>query len=130
MNNKSYSILTKEMINNHEHNGSVPENCFCSVCNVHMNRIKRSRPLDTHQEHNAYSSDGSKDRRCPDRLQTLHKNLNPTKDHSSERLRKLTQYPILDTDPTLDSSNFSNTISRSSHPIGKITNMLFINLFI
>lgn len=126
MNNKSYSILTKEIINNYEHNGSVPENCFCSVCNVHMNRIKRSRPLDTHQEHNAYSSDEFKDRRCPDRLQTLHNNLYPIKDHSSERLLKLTQYPILDTDPTLDISNFSNILSRSSHPIGKITNILFI----
>lgn len=126
MNNKSYSILTKEMINNHEHNGSIPDNCFCPVCNVHMNRIKRSRPLDTHQEHNGLSTDGIKERRCPiDRLQTLRTNIHQTMDNS-DRLLKLTPYPILDTDPTLDSLNFSNTLSRSSHSIGKI--MLIYNL--
>lgn len=120
MNSKSYSILTKEMINNDEHNGSIPENCFCPVCNVHMNRVKRSRPLDTHQEHNAYSSDGIKERLCPvDRLQTLRTSLHPTMDHSSERLLKLTPYPILDTDPSLDNLNYSNVLTRSSHSTGK-----------
>lgn len=120
MNNKSYSMLTKEMINNHEHNGSVPENCFCPVCNVHMNKIKRSRPLDTHQEHNVFSLDGIKDRRCPvDRIQTIHSNLHQNMDHNSERLLKLTPYPILDTDPTLDNLNFSTTLSRSPQSIGK-----------
>lgn len=120
MNNKSYSILTKEIISNHEHNGSVPENCFCPVCNVHMNRIKRSRPLDTHQEHNALSSDSIKERRCPvDRLQTIRTNLHQTMDHNSERLLTLTPYPILDTDPTLDNLSYSNALSRSPHSIGK-----------
>lgn len=120
MNNKPYPIVSKEMMNNHEHNnGSVPENCFCPVCNVHMNRIKRSRPLDTHQEHNAFSLDGIKERRCPvDRLQNLRGSLHPTIEHSSERLIKLSPYPILDTDPSLDSLNFSNPISRSPHSIG------------
>lgn len=121
MNSKSYSILTKEMINDHDHNEIVPENCFCPVCNVHMNRVKRSRPLDTHQEHNALSSDGIKDRQCSlDRIQTLRSNLHHTVDHSSERLLKLTPYPILDTDPTLNNLNFSNTLSRSPHSIGKM----------
>lgn len=114
MNNKPYSILTKEMIHSHKHNnGSIPENCFCPVCNVHMNRIKRSRPLDTHQEHNAFSSDGPKERR------SLRSNFHPTIDHGSERLIKLSSYPVLDTDSTLDSINFPNAISRSSHSIGK-----------
>lgn len=123
MNNKSYSYLTKEMINNYEHNGSVPENCFCSVCNVHMNRIKRSRPLDTRQEHNAFSSDVIKERRGPDCLQTLHTNVHTTMDHS-ERLLKLNPYPILDTDSTLDGLNFSNTLYRSPHVIGE--NIIYI----
>jgi len=120
MNNKSYSLLTKEMINNSEHDGTVPENCFCPVCNVHMNRIKRSRPLDTHQEHNAFSSDGIKERWCHiDRLQTLRTNSHQTMDHSSERLLKLNPYPILDTDPTLDNLNYSNALSRFPHSLGK-----------
>lgn len=119
MNNKSYSLLTKEMINNSEHDGTVPENCFCPVCNVHMNRIKRSRPLDTHQEHNAFSSDGIKERWCHiDRLQTLRTNSHQTMDHSSERLLKLNPYPILDTDPTLDNLNYSNALSRFPHSLG------------
>lgn len=114
------------MINN-EHNGSVPENCFCPVCNVHMNRIKRSRPLDTYQENNAFSLDGIKERRCSiDRLQTLHTNLHQTMDHTSERLLKLTPYPILDTDSTLDNLNYSAALSRS-HPLGK--GMLLNNLY-
>lgn len=123
MNNKSYSMLTKEMINNHEHNGSAPENCFCTMCNRHMNRIKRSRGLDTYQEHNAYASNGIKDWRCPDRLQTLHNNLHPIVDHSSERLLKLNQYPISDNDDTtMDSLNYSNGLSRSPHS-GKKTRL-------
>lgn len=111
--------MTKEMINSHEHNGSIPENCICSVCNVHVNRIKRSRPLDTHQLHNSYTPDGIKDWICPDRLQTLHNNLQPTMDHNSERLLKLNQFPILDTDSTLNSLHFSKTLPRSPHSIGK-----------
>lgn len=107
-------------MNNHEHDGSIPENCFCPVCNVHMNRIKRSRPLDTHQEHNAFLSDGIKERRCPvDCLQSFHSNLHPTLEHSSERLLKLAPYPILDTDPTLNGLHFSNALPRSPHSIGK-----------
>lgn len=119
MNNKSYSILTKDMINTSEHDESVPENCFCPVCNVHMNRIKRSRPLDTHQEHNAFSPDGIKERWCPmDRLQNLRTNLHQTMDHGSERLLKLNPYPILDTDPILDNLNYSNALSKSPHLLG------------
>lgn len=119
MNNKSYSILTKDMINNSEHDETVPENCFCPVCNVHMNRIKRSRPLDTHQEHNAFSPDGMKERWCPiDRLQTIRTNVYQTTDHSSERLIKLNPYPILDTDPILDNLNYSNALSKSPHSLG------------
>jgi tubulin polyglutamylase TTLL4 len=90
-----------------------------------MNRIKRSRALDTHNvtEHNAFSSNGIKERQCPvDRFQTLRANLHQKIDHSSERLIKLTPYPILDTDPTLDDLNFSNKLSRSRHSIGKIIN--------
>ncbi|VVC41200.1 Hypothetical protein CINCED_3A015863 [Cinara cedri] len=113
MNNKSYSILTKDEINN-EHNGCVPENCFCPLCDLHMNRIKKSRPLDTHQENNAFSIDGIKERRCPiDRLQTIRTNLHQTMDHSSERLLKLPPYPILNTDPTLDNLNFSTTLPKT-----------------
>jgi len=120
MNNKPYSILTKEIVNDHEHNGSVPENCFCHICNIQMNRMKRSRPLDTHQEHDMFLSDGIKECRCPvDRLQTLRTTLHPTMDHNSERLIKLSPYPIFDTDPTLVSLNFSNSLSRSTHSIGK-----------
>lgn len=121
MNNKSYSILAKDMINNHEHNGSIPENCFCHVCNVHMNRIKRSRALDTHPEHNAFSTDGIKERQCSvDRFQTLRANLHQKMDHSSERLLKLRPFPILDTDAALDNLDFSNALSRSPHSIGMI----------
>jgi len=120
MNNKSYSILTEEMINNTEHDETIPENVFCPVCNVHMIRIKRSRPLDTHQEHDTFSSDGIKKRWCPiDRLQTLRTNSHQTMDHSKERLIKLNPYLILDTDPTLDNVNHSNALSRSPHSIGK-----------
>lgn len=121
MNNKSYSLLTKDMINNHEHNGSIPENCFCHICNVHMNRVNRSRALDTHPEHNAYVSDGIKERQCPvNRFQTIRANLHQKIDNNSERLLKLTPYPILDTGSTLDNINFSNTASRSPHSIGNM----------
>lgn len=117
MNNKSYSILTKDMINN-EHNGSVPENCFCPICDVQMNKIKRSRLLETYQENNEFSLDGIKER-CPiDCLQTFRTNLHHTMDHSSERLPKLNPYSILDTDSTVDSSHFSTALLRT-HSSGK-----------
>lgn len=122
MNNTPYSILTKEIMINQEHDGSVPENCVCPVCNVHMNKIKRSRPLDTHQEHNAFSSDGIKERRCPvDRLQTIRSNLHPAIENSSERLQKLSSYPILDSEPPLNGLHFSNSLCRSPHSKGKTT---------
>lgn len=120
MNNKPYSILTKEIMTNQEHNGSIPEDCVCPVCNVHMNRIKRSRPLDTHQDHNAYSSDGIKERQCPvDRIQTIRSNLHPAIDNSSEILQKLSSYPTLESEPSLNSLNFSNSSCRPPHSNGK-----------
>ncbi|XP_026818449.1 tubulin polyglutamylase TTLL4-like [Rhopalosiphum maidis] len=122
MNNRSYSILTKQIVNNSKHEKDLPENVFCSVCNVYMNRIKRSQIFDTHQEHNVFLSDRTKE--CwhsIDRLQTLHNNLHPTVDYtcSSERQLKLNPYLILDTDPILDNLSNSNALSRYSHSLGK-----------
>ncbi|XP_022163960.1 uncharacterized protein LOC111029304 [Myzus persicae] len=114
MNNKSYSILPTDMFNNSKDDGTVLEHFFCPVCNVHMNRIKRFQPLDIHQQHKSLSSDGIKELWKPmDQLQTLHTNLHQIKNHSSEVLLKLNPYLILDTDPTLDNLNYSNTLSRS-----------------
>ncbi|VVC44640.1 Hypothetical protein CINCED_3A020272 [Cinara cedri] len=114
MNNKSHSILTKDTINN---GNSVQKNCFCPLCDIHMNRIKR--PLNTHQENNEKALDGIKEARCSiDRLQTLCTNLHQTMDHSSEKLLKLNPYPILDTDPTMDNLNFSTTLPKI-HSLGQ-----------
>ncbi|KAE9524189.1 hypothetical protein AGLY_015434 [Aphis glycines] len=114
------------MINNCEHDGYVLENGFCPVCNVPMNKIKKSRPFDTHQEHNTFSSDGNKERRCPiDRLQTVRTNLHQTRNHSSERLLKLNPYLILDTDPTLGNLNCSNALSRYPHSFGIVPENCF-----
>jgi tubulin polyglutamylase TTLL4 len=123
MNNRSYSILTKQIFNNSKHTKNLPENVFCSVCNVYMNRIERSQLFDTHQEHNVFLSDRTKE--CwhsIDCLQTLHNNLHQTVDHtycSSERQLKLNPYLMLDTDPTLDNLKNSNALSRYSHSLGK-----------
>lgn len=92
-----------------------------------INRIKRSRQLDISQEHNAFSSARIKER-CPvDRLQTFHSNSYSNTDNSSKRLLKLNPFLILDTDPSLDSSNVSRALSRSPRPIG---NCVFYNLLI
>lgn len=125
MNDELYSYLTKDIINNYEHNGSLPENCFCPVCNVHMNRIKKSRLHDEHQEYNSLSPDGIKERQDLDRLQTIKTNFHFTINHS-DRLLKLNPYPILDTDPALGGLNFSNKLYRSPHVISKniINNLL------
>uniref|UniRef100_A0A2S2PW90 Uncharacterized protein n=2 Tax=Schizaphis graminum TaxID=13262 RepID=A0A2S2PW90_SCHGA len=128
MNNRSYSILTKQIVNNFKHEKNFPENVFCSVCNVYMNRIKRSQILDTHQEQNEFLSDRTKE--CwhsIDCLQTLHNNLHQTVDHtsSSERQLKLNPYLILDTDPTLDNLNNSNSLYRYSHSLGTVPDIFF-----
>lgn len=119
MNNKSYSILTKEIVNNSE----VPETFFCLVCNVHMNRIYGFQPLlyhYIHQQHKSFSSDGIEEWwSLMDQLQTLRTNSHKVKDHSSEILLKLNPYMILDTDPILDNLNYLNTLSRSHHSLGK-----------
>lgn len=110
------------MINNSKHNGTVLENLFCPVCNVHinMNKIKRFRSLDISQQHTAFSSDAIKEQcSSKDQLQTLSTNLHQIKDHSSEILIKLNPYLILDTDPTLDNLNHSNKLSRFPHSSGK-----------
>jgi len=120
MNNRSYPILTKQIVNNSNHKENVPENVSCSVCNVYTNGIKRSRTFDTHQEHNVFLSDRTKECQCSnDRLQTLHTDLHQTVDHSSERQLKLNPYLILDTDPTLDNLKYSNALYRYSHSLGK-----------
>lgn len=120
MNHKSYSILTKEMINNSEDDGTVPDIFFCPVCNVHMNKINRFRPLDIHQQIKSFSSDGIKEWwSSMDQLQTLRTNLHQVKNYSSEILLKLNHYQILDTDPTLDNLNYLNSLSRSLHLLGK-----------
>ncbi|XP_050428184.1 uncharacterized protein LOC126838099 isoform X2 [Adelges cooleyi] len=123
MNNTNYSVLTKELIARHEHNESLPEKCFCPLCNVHMSKIKRGRPLDAHQDNNAYSSDVIKERCCAvDRMPSLHANLHV--DHSGERLLKLNPYPVLDTDPTLENVNYVNSTSKPMHSINNKTKEL------
>jgi len=108
------------MINNSENDRTVPDIFFCPVCNVHMNKINRFRPLDIHQQLKSFSSDGIKEwRSSMDQLQTLRSNLHQVKDYSSEILLKLNHYLILDTDPTLDSLNYLNPVSRSLHSLGK-----------
>jgi len=120
MNNKSYSILLKEMVNNSEDDKTVPENFFCPICNGHMNRINRIRSLDIHQQHKSLSSDGIKECWSPmDQLQTLCTNLHQVMDHSSKILLKLNPYLILDADSTLDNSNYFNILSRSPRSSGK-----------
>lgn len=85
-----------------------------------MNIIKISQPLDTHQQHNVFSSDGIKEQWYPiDRLQTFRTNSYETMDHSSERLLKLSPHPIFNTDPTLDNLNYSNASSRPLNSLGK-----------
>ncbi|XP_025190868.1 tubulin polyglutamylase TTLL4-like [Melanaphis sacchari] len=107
------------MINNSECDGSVPENCICPRCNVHMNKIKKPQLFDTRKEHNTFSSDGIKERRCSiDRLQTVRSNMHKTRNHNSEKLLELNPYLILDTDPTLKNLNFSNPLSRYPHSFG------------
>jgi len=119
MNNRSYPILTKQIVNNFNHKENVPEN-VCSVCNVYTNKIKRSQTFDTHKVHNVFLSDRTKECQCPkDYLQTLHTNLHQTVVHSSERQLKLNPYLILDTDPTLDNLKYSNALSKYSHSLGK-----------
>lgn len=117
MNNKSPSILIKDMINN-EHNESVPENYFSPVCDGTMNKIKSSRRLDTYQKNEEFSFDGINGRYSIDRLQTLPKNLHQAMDHSSENLLKLSPYSILDTEPTFLNMNLSTSLLRS-HSLGK-----------
>uniref|UniRef100_A0A2S2N7U1 Uncharacterized protein n=1 Tax=Schizaphis graminum TaxID=13262 RepID=A0A2S2N7U1_SCHGA len=101
--------------------GTVPENCVCGVCavsNIHVNTIKRSQSLDIHQQINALTSDEIKEQLCPiDHLQTLHTNLHQKMDHSKERLLKLSPYPILDTDPTLENLSYLNAISKSPNSL-------------
>lgn len=104
------------MVNNLLNIGTVPENCFCAVSNTNMNRIKRSQPLDTHQQYSALSSDEIKEQLCPiDYLQSIHKKM----DHNKERLLELSPYPILDTDPTLENLNYSNAISKPFNSLSK-----------
>jgi len=108
------------LVNNLPNVGTVPENYFCPECNVHMNKVKKPQPLDTHQEHNEFSADGIKERRYPiDRIQTFRTDFQQTMDRSSEKLLKLNPYPILDTDPTLNNLNYSNALSKSPHLFGK-----------
>jgi len=108
------------LVNNLPNVGTVPQNYFCPICNVHLNKLKISLPLDTHQEHNEFSKDGIKERRCPlDRIQTLRTDFQQTMDRSSEKLVKLNPYPIMDTDPTLNNLNYSNALSKSLHLFGK-----------
>lgn len=108
------------LVNNLPNVGAVQENYFCPVCNVHMNKLKKSRPLDTHQEHNAFSKDGIKERRCPlDRIQNLRTDFQQTMDRSSEKLVKLNPYPVMDTDPTWNNLYYSNALSKSLHSFGK-----------
>ncbi|KAE9535227.1 hypothetical protein AGLY_007960 [Aphis glycines] len=129
MNNRSYPILTKQIVNNSNHKENVPENVSCSVCNVYMNGIKRSQTFDTHQEHNVFLSDRTKECLCPkDCLQTLHTNFHQTVDHSSERQLKLSPYLILDTDPTLDDLKYSNALSRYSHSLGTVSENVFCSV--
>jgi len=111
----------KEKAINSEHNGTVPENCFFPVCNDHnVNLIKRSRPLDIHQTHNTFSSNGIKERRYPkDHLRTVSSNSHQTMGCNTEKLLKLNPYLLLDTDPTLDNLNYSNVLSRCPHSVGK-----------
>ncbi|XP_060857271.1 tubulin monoglutamylase TTLL4-like isoform X3 [Metopolophium dirhodum] len=124
MNNKSYSILTKETVNNSEDDETEPEIFFCPACNVHMNKIYQFRPLlyhFIHQQHKSFSSDGIEEWWSPmDQLQILRTNLHRVKDHSSEIFLKLNPYLILDTDPTLDNLNYLNTLSRSPHSLDVI----------
>ncbi|XP_025207302.1 uncharacterized protein LOC112603094 [Melanaphis sacchari] len=97
---------------------TASEDYFCTVCNVHMNIIKQSQPFDIHQQYNAFSLDGIKEQLCPiDHLQTSHTNLHQKMDHGKETLLKLNPYLILDTDPTLNSLNYSNVLSRSPHSL-------------
>lgn len=106
-----------------EHGGTVPENCICPVCNVHMNLVKKSRPLDNHQAHKIITSDGIKERgHLKDRVQTLRTDFQQTMDRNKEKkekLLKLNPYIILDTDPTLDNLNYSNGLSRNPHSFSK-----------
>lgn len=105
---------------NSEHDGTVPDNCFCPVCNAHMNLIKKSRPIDIHQAHKTISSNGIKERwHLKDNLQTLRTDFQQTMNRNKEKLLKLNPYLILDTDPTLDDFNYSNVQSRYSHPFSK-----------
>jgi len=123
MNNKSYSILTKEIVNNSEDDRTVIATFFFFFFNVHMNRIHGFRPLlyhYIHQQHKSFSSDGIEEWwSLMDQLQTLRTNLHEVKDHSSEILLKLNHYMILDTDPTFYNLNYLNTLSRSPHSLGK-----------
>jgi len=105
---------------NSEHDGTVPENRFCPVCNAHMNLIKKSRPLDIHQAHKTFSSDGIKEQwHLKDNLRTFRTNFQQTMDRNKEKLLKLNPYLILDTDPTLDDLNYSNVLSRYPNSFGK-----------
>ena len=106
---------------NSEHAGTVPENCFCPVCNAHMHLVKRSRPLDIHQSHKTFSSENGIKEQChlKDNLQTFRTNFQQTMDRNKEKLLKLNPYLILDTDPTLDDSNYSNVLSRYPNSFGK-----------
>jgi len=98
----------------------VPENYFCPVCDVHMNKTKKSRPLDKQQEHNEFSADRIKERRCTiDRIQTLRTDFQQTTDLSSEKLLKLNPYPILNSGPTSNNLNYSNALPKSPHSFGK-----------
>jgi len=85
-----------------------------------MNIIKISQLLDTHQLHNVFTLDVIKEQWYPiDCLKTFRTNLYQTMDHSSERLLKLSPYPILSTDPTLENLNYSNASSRPLNSLGK-----------
>lgn len=108
------------MVDNLSNVETIPENYFCPSCNVHMNIIKISQPLDPHQQYNVFSLDGIKEQWYPiDRLQTFCTNLYQTVDHSSERLLQLSPCPVLNTDPTLDNLNYSNASSRPLNSLGK-----------
>jgi len=85
-----------------------------------MKRPKTSQPLDTQQKHNELSSDGIKKRWRPiDHLQTLRTNFQQTRDQSSEKLLKLSPYPILNTDPTLNNLNYSKSSFKSPQTLSK-----------
>ncbi|CAI6358011.1 unnamed protein product [Macrosiphum euphorbiae] len=112
---------------NSEHAGTVPENCFCPVCNAHMHLVKRSRPLDIHQSHKTFSSENGIKEQChlKDNLQTFRTNFQQTMDRNKEKLLKLNPYLILDTDPTLDDSNYSNVLSRYPNSFGTVPENYF-----